>query len=804
MRLWVTALCLAFSALNLNGQSSPITSTSHTGPKAQLAPPQVAQVPLPVRKVVLYKNGVGYFEHAGNVTGNQRVTIDFTSPQLNDVLQSLTVLDEGGGRIAGVNYNSTTPLAEQLKTLSLGMTEDPTSTELFSALRGQRVEVTGAPGGPISGRLMSMETRDEKSGTGENVSSVQKFYLTVIAGSGAVRVIELTPTLSVRPVDSNLQGQLDRYLELLSTTHATGLRHLTLDALGSGARQLRVSYISEVPVWKATYRMVFPRQSNGNATVQGWAVVDNTVGADWDNVQLALVAGAPQSFIQPLSQPLYTRRQEIAIATAAQTTPQTHQAAENMGSGSLSGTVTDASGAAIANATITATAIGTNASSNGTTSADGEFTLSPLASGRYTLTVSAPGFQRYIQRNIAVNGDTSADVQLSVGSTSETVEVSAQDAPIGGPRAFAKAAASPPPPRGRNLAMLHGAVGSGYGGGVYRASDALKEGDVSTSAFDDFFEYSLSQPVTIHKNESAMVPILQQDLPAEHVTLWSRNNPRPLRAVWLENKSKLTLDSGSFSIFESGEFAGEGLLDPIHPGERRLLSYAADQAVRVKITDQKSRRTLHHLQIRKGLVIENYMDVASITYSANNTGDDDRTVLIEHPRHTSGWSLSDGVKADDTTPDLYRFRIPVKPHSTEKLEVSERGPEYTRVEIDPSQNTNAYLLELVKRVPDAEAQLKPVLDAQSKLADLDQAIAESKQQEQTAAADEARCRENLTALKGNEAARRFVDELNHAEDLLQSTRKHTADVEQQRNTAVENLRKEINTLNYDWDAKIVQ
>jgi hypothetical protein len=301
-----------------------------------------------------------------------------------------------------------------------------------------------------------------------------------------------------------------------------------------------------------------------------------------------------------------------------------------------------------------------------------------------------------------------------------------------------------------------------------------------------------------------MVPILQQDLPAEHVTLWSRNNLRPLRAVWLENKSKLTLDSGSFSIFESGEFAGEGLLDPIHPGERRLLSYAADQAVRVKITDQKSRRTLHHLQIRKGLVIENYMDVASITYSANNTGDDDRTVLIEHPRHTSGWSLSDGVKADDTTPDLYRFRIPVKPHSTEKLEVSERGPEYTRVEIDPSQNTNAYLLELVKRVPDAEAQLKPVLDAQSKLADLDHAIAESKQQEQTAAADEARCRENLTALKGNEAARRFVDELNHAEDLLQSTRKHTADLEQQRNTAVENLRKEINALNYDWDAKIVQ
>lgn len=107
----------------------------------------------------------------------------------------------------------------------------------------------------------------------------------------------------------------------------------------------------------------------------------------------------------------------------------------------------------------------------------------------------------------------------------------------------------------------------------------------------------------------------------------------------------------------------------------------------------------------------------------------------------------------------------------------------------------------MKRVPDAEAQLKPVLDAQAKLAELDQSIAESRQQEQTAAADEARCRENLTALKGNEAAHRFVDELNRAEDLLQSTRKHTADLEQQKNAAVENLRNVINSLSYDWDVK---
>jgi hypothetical protein len=693
---------------------------------------------LPVRKVVLYKNGVGYFEHAGTVSGNQRVAIDFTSPQLNDVLQSLTVLDEGGGRIGGVNYNSTTPLAEQLKSLSLGMSDDPTSTDLFQALRGQRVEVLGGPGGPITGRLLSIESRTEKSGTGDN--TVDKFYLTVVASSGAARVIELTPALSVRPLDANLQGQLDRYLELLSSTHSTGLRHLTLDALGQGQRELRVSYISEVPVWKSTYRMVFPRTPNGNAIVQGWAVVDNTVGADWDNVQLSLVAGAPQSFIQPLSQPLYTRRPEIPISTEAQLTPQTHEAGE--------------------------------ADENKTVAVQSEMMNNQLA---------AP-----------------TRVPHSIKMVAEK-EVA--------PRAGFGVA---------GMAGLGTGSGSGYGAGsggrmsggsshgdVAYITDAVQPGDVSTNAFDDFFEYALTQPVTIHKNESAMVPILQQELPAEHVTLWSESESTPLRAVWLENKSKLTLDSGSFSIFESGEFAGEGLLDPIHPGEKRLLSYAADQAVRVKVTDRDNQRVLHHVKILKGVVVETHMDVVSVTYSATNHAEEDRMVLLEHPRRNNGWTLDEGLKADETAPDLYRFKLPVASHSTAKLEVRERGPEHTRVNLTAGQDQTSYLLDLVKRVPDALDKLKPVIDAQTALADLDRRINESKETETTAAADEARDRDNLTALKGNDAAKRFVDELNRAEDLLQATRKQTADLEQQKKAAVEKLNETIAGLSFDWDVETV-
>jgi predicted nucleic acid-binding Zn-ribbon protein len=121
------------------------------------------------------------------------------------------------------------------------------------------------------------------------------------------------------------------------------------------------------------------------------------------------------------------------------------------------------------------------------------------------------------------------------------------------------------------------------------------------------------------------------------------------------------------------------------------------------------------------------------------------------------------------------------------------------VDLNATLNQTGYLLDLVKRVPDALDKLKPVIDAQAALADLDQRIDGSKKNEQTAATDEARDRDNLTALKGNDAAKRFVDELNHAEDQLQAARKQTADLEQQKQVAEAKLNALIAGLSFDWD-----
>ncbi|HEY1499624.1 MAG TPA: hypothetical protein VGF88_08615 [Acidobacteriaceae bacterium] len=330
LRRFASACLLFFSAVLVAQTSQP--KPGPKAPKGSEATPSSRNAELPVRRVVLYKNGVGYFEHAGRVTGNQAVTIDFTSSQLDDALQSLTALDLGGGRITGVGYNSTTPLDQQLKNIPLGLDDNPSTEEVYGALRGAHVEVSGAGAATVSGRVVNYETRSQKTAAGD---TVERPYLTIVSDAGAVRTFELTGTTSVRIIDGGLRRDLDEYLGLLASTQSQQVRHLTLQAQGTGARDIKVSYISEVPVWKSTYRIVFPDSGQSatpapgpeTAILQGWAVVDNTVGSDWSNVQLSLVAGAPQSFIEPLSQPIYTQRPEVPVPEAANIAPVTHEGA---------------------------------------------------------------------------------------------------------------------------------------------------------------------------------------------------------------------------------------------------------------------------------------------------------------------------------------------------------------------------------------------------------------------------------------------------------------------------------------------
>ena len=181
------------------------------------------------------------------------------------------------------------------------------------------MEVTGN-GSAALGRVLSLQERERT--VGGVTESVQD--LTIVTDTGVMRTFTLGTGVAVRVVEADRRIDLTQYLDLVGSTRAQDVRRLRIGTTGTGLRDLFVSYVSEVPVLKSTYRLVLSTSGGRAPFLQGWGIVDNTLGEDWTDVELSLVAGAPQSFVQRISQPLYTRRPVVPLPSTAMLTPQTH------------------------------------------------------------------------------------------------------------------------------------------------------------------------------------------------------------------------------------------------------------------------------------------------------------------------------------------------------------------------------------------------------------------------------------------------------------------------------------------------
>jgi len=832
MRTWIPWLCcMALAGTQFAGakprqdkgaaqaaHSKPVgaTKAQRTSEKQSAAREETAATKLPVRRVVLYKGGVGYFEHLGQVRGDQNVGIDFTSSQLNDVLQSLTVLDLNGGRITGIDYNSEAPFSQRLGTLGLPLGANTNLSKFLAALRGTRLEIRSG-NTEITGRLLSVETKARVS----TLATQEVDLATVVSDSGEVRTVEITPAVSVRIADQGVNGEVGRYLSLLASTHQQDLRRMTIAAAGSGERQLYVSYISEVPIWKTTYRIVLPSKTDDKPLLQGWAIVDNTTGEDWDNVELSLVAGAPQSFIQQLSQPYYARRPVVPLPRTAELTPQTHESAMLGGLGGLSGVVTDASGAVIANAQVQIVNTQTGAANSTTTDDQGRYEFDDLAAGNYRVEFHANGFQTSVIQGVTLegNGEQTQNVAMQVGGVSNIVEVTAA-APSGETESMG-ASTRRVVGSGRELGNGSGAgVGRGYIGGAPPMPGGIVGGVPSDKALailrnqasaaaegsnlGDLFEYKLKDRVTIRKNESALVPILQVHIAAEKVSLWnsSLGSERPLRALWLTNSSALTLDGGSFTVLEDEAFAGEGLTDPIKPGEKRLLSYAADLGVRVDAKGESNPQRVTRVRIFRGVMSMTREMQQSTTYTVRDDDTTPRTVLIEHPLR-AGWKLAEsGPKPDETTSSVYRFRVSVAPKKTAILDIHEAEPIETRYAISNVTDDQIALFLRQKSInPEVEAALRKIVEQKNSVAALQDEISRRDAEKQKIYDDQQRIRENLKALKGSPEERaltqRYTQQLADQETRLEVLRKETEDFQTKHDQAQDDLDKMIQNLSLD-------
>jgi hypothetical protein len=279
---------------------------------------RAAEAPLPLERVVLFTSGVGYFQHAGRVTGDAAVEMKFAAADVNDLLKSMVVLDPAGGPPT-VSYASRDPVTKTLGTFAVNLTDNPSLGDLLGRLRGQRVELDAAT--PVAGTIVGVEKRRVEIGKEQ---AVEKQFLTVLTADG-LRTLPLDAVSRVKLADLRLQAELEQALAVLALAADNEKKGVAIAFSGKGERPVTVGYVRESPIWKTSYRLLLDADTAvTKAALQGWAIVENTTDADWKNVRMSLVSGRPISFVMDLYQPLYVPRPLVEPELYAALRPQVY------------------------------------------------------------------------------------------------------------------------------------------------------------------------------------------------------------------------------------------------------------------------------------------------------------------------------------------------------------------------------------------------------------------------------------------------------------------------------------------------
>ncbi|MCH8880621.1 MAG: DUF4139 domain-containing protein [Planctomycetes bacterium] len=290
-------------------------------PAGAASPGAAGQGELPIRKVVLFSSGVGYFEHTGRVSDDATIELRFKTNQINDLLKSLVLEDMDGGRVGTVVYPSQDPIAKTLRSFQVDISANPSLGELLNQLRGANVSVE-VHGRQLEGTILGVEQK--KTIVGKD-NTITVWVLNLISG-GSIRSVSLEDVQNLELQDEELQAELARALAALAQARDQDKKPVTIEFTGQGERRVRLAYVVETPIWKTSYRLIMPPSDGAPAKLQGWAIVENQTDSDWENIQLSLVSGRPISFVQNLYQPLYIPRPTVQPQLYASLTPQTYEA----------------------------------------------------------------------------------------------------------------------------------------------------------------------------------------------------------------------------------------------------------------------------------------------------------------------------------------------------------------------------------------------------------------------------------------------------------------------------------------------
>ncbi len=259
-----------------------------------------AAAELPVRAVTLSNAGVMQVERSGPLPPDETITFRAPFEDVDDLLKSLLLRDAGGGQAVAVRLPAQDLEAEAFRGLPLRPADFENRASLLRALRGQAVEAGGA-----TGRLADAE---------EAEGGLRVSLLT----DRGLRLLLLREGEEVRLADPALAARVGRAAEALAASRTADERVVEITLRGATAtREVGFAYVAGAPLWKPSWRLVVP-EGDGEARLQGWAVVENRSGADWEAVRLSLVSGNPAAFRQALYTPILVRRPELPVRGAEQ------------------------------------------------------------------------------------------------------------------------------------------------------------------------------------------------------------------------------------------------------------------------------------------------------------------------------------------------------------------------------------------------------------------------------------------------------------------------------------------------------
>lgn len=701
--LWACAgTCLAVQPI-----ASP--SMAAAGAVSIAAPDEGRAESLKLRRITLYRSGVGAFEHRGLVNGDEDVSLTFKADQINDILKSMVLLDlSGQGRIEAVGYGSKEPLSKRLSSFGIDLSGNPTLAGILRQARGARVSLKTVEG-EVVGTILGVEER--------TVAEEQQYYKTdfvnVLTDRG-MRSVRIDRVSTFDLLDEKLADELRLALAAVAEQRNEDTKAVDLRFRGAGAREVAVAYVHEAPVWKASYRLVLPDAEAGagaatgkapvppagnggtkeSVQVQGWAIVENTTDEDWRDVRLSLVSGQPVSFVMDLYEPLFLGRPEVPVPVIAGVRPRVYERGRELAAK----------------------------------------TASRLEEGALPAPASAP----------------SEDMMYDLRS-----EV------VGG--------------RGGGQSRLQDADSYGRGLVSEDLSAYAAAAQAAASEAGEVFKYDLKEPVTIERQRSAMLPILQGAMQGRRVSIYNPADglPHPMRGVEVTNTTELELLPGPVAVYDSGAYAGDAQIGQVSPGETRLLAYSVD--VEVDLTQESTGdSSVLSLRVVDGSIVRSFAQERTTTYIATNAdGARGRTVLVEHPKEPwAAWELVEGeglAKAASESATSRRFELAVEAGKTARAVVRERHTTAESFAVTDLSPDDLLVYEREGKVsPAAAAAIRKAMTMMAAVRAAEERVADLERERNEISTEQARIRQNMTTLdKASQLYGRYIKKLDEQETRLE-------------------------------------